>query len=216
MRWVQGVAALALPAFVVLGPAAGRAVPADPQMGSTFQAEGVPPAPSMTASSPYGSSFRMAPALGGIVIPWAVPTIEGTDLRASLGGADGGTLRHRIVPGDGTIEPDEDDDEDDDRPIRPGTLTTNPVKIPTYDRRLQSRPVAPHLNPDVTYDLNSRTSIGVFSDGTQLDVKSGTALGSVLGLRGKDADSKAGSSVLPGVKAKEIGAGITLQYRFGQ
>lgn len=203
-------------------PAAAAAAASGDLSGSTYQAAAgaVLPA-SMTGAGPYGSPLQLAPSPPGTAAPWTGPPIRsGYDLRADRDGALD-TISRLQVPSSPKGSPVRQEEEDETIPVRPGTLANTPVRIPTYDWRLQAKPVASHLAPDVSIDVDGRTSIGLFSDGTKVDMKTGTGLGSVLGLR-RDAigataqDTRVGNGVLPSIRARDLSAGVTLQYRFGQ
>lgn len=210
----------ALLAGALTGPlAAASAAASGEPSGSTYQAAGPVLPPSMTGAGPYGSPLQLAASPPGTVAPWTGPPIRsGYDLRADRDGAPD-TVSRLQVPSSPKGSPVRQEEEDEAIPVRPGTLANTPVRIPTYDWRVQAKPVASHLAPDVSIDVDGRTSIGLFSDGTKVDMKTGSGLGSVLGLR-RDAiggpTDRVGSGVLPSIRARDLSAGVTLQYRFGQ
>jgi hypothetical protein len=91
--------------------------------------------------------------------------------------------------------PDDDDDDEDDAPTaRPGSFSTSSTKIPSAF--LKNRTVAPHTNsPDVSYDVNDKTTIGLFGDLNH------TSRGDARSALSKP--------------DRELGAGFTFQYKFG-
>jgi hypothetical protein len=90
---------------------------------------------------------------------------------------------------------DDDDDDDDDAPVsRPGSFNPGSTKIPSAF--LNSKTVAPHTgSPDVSYDVNDKTTIGLFGD-----MKNTSRTDTRAAMSKPD---------------REIGAGFTFQYKFG-
>jgi hypothetical protein len=89
---------------------------------------------------------------------------------------------------------DEDDDDDDSPTLHPGTFNQSSTKVPSAF--LKTKTIAPHTGaPDVSYDVNDKTTIGLFGD---LKNTSRT-------------DTRAAISK----PDRELGAGFTFQYKFG-
>jgi hypothetical protein len=90
---------------------------------------------------------------------------------------------------------DDDDDDEDDAPVsRPGSFNPGSTKIPSAF--MNNKTVAPHTgSPDVSYDVNDKTTIGLFGD-----MKNTSRTDTRAALSKPD---------------REIGAGFTFQYKFG-
>ena len=86
--------------------------------------------------------------------------------------------------------------EGDDAPVRPGTLGRDYVTIPAPIPNLRNRSLGPHLSPDAEFDVTSRTSMGVLGRADRLDVRPG-------------------AGIVPSVRARDLGAGVVLQYKLG-
>ena len=95
---------------------------------------------------------------------------------------------------DSAAPADDDEEEDDTNPVRPGTFTQSSTKIPS--RFLRTNTVAPHTgSPDISYNVNNKTTIGLFGDMTRTsrtDTRSNLAK-----------------------PERDVGAGVTIQYKFG-
>lgn len=108
---------------------------------------------------------------------------------------------------------DDDDDDDDDDPLppsRPGALSTSFVKAPTPVPQLKNRSLGPHLKPDVTFDLNDRTSIGIIS---QLEGMRASTITSTLS-RAQFLPSMVRPSSSP-VRSRDLGIGASIEFKLG-
>lgn len=111
-------------------------------------------------------------------------------------------------------QPDEDDDEDDPTPVKPGSLPTSFVKVPTPVPMLKNRSLGPHLKPDATYELNDRTTIGIIS---QLDGLRASTVMSTLG-RAQLLPSSIRTTSTPAhsMRSRDLGLGATLEFKLGR
>lgn len=80
-------------------------------------------------------------------------------------------------------------------PIQPGKLDTAPTRVPGQLQKTQN--IAPHANgtPDIGVEVDKRTSVGVFGDMSRIereDIRTSTVK-----------------------QGRDVGAGVTLQYKFG-
>lgn len=108
---------------------------------------------------------------------------------------------------------DEDDDDDEDVPSKPGRLSTSFAKVPGPAPFLRNRSLGPHLVPDAQFDLNDKTSLGVITPATS-DGKTKLPLGT---LATPAPFSPVGRSTASHAiqKSKDLGFGLSLEYRFG-
>ena len=77
-------------------------------------------------------------------------------------------------------------------PPRPGSFAFEPTRVPSHF--FKEKLVAPRVDPPVEIGVGRRTSVGLFGDVGPVDPK-GTAPVRVLN--------------------RDVGAGVTFQYRFG-
>jgi hypothetical protein len=82
---------------------------------------------------------------------------------------------------------------EEELPAPPGGFSRSALKIPS--RFLKTQSVAPHASPDVSFDLDKTTRIGLFGD---------------INKNGRN--DKEAALAKP---EREKGAGLTLQYKFG-
>ena len=155
--------------------------------------------PALVREGPYGDPFATLPplALAGRIV--------GEDWQLSAFGPESVVApelreRREIVPGQklpsGAAAAPPDPDRVDGIPARPGTFKPGPTVIPAPPTQSQkSRIVAPHT-PDVEVQISKRASVGLFGEVGRVEVDR--------------------SGVLPSVKTHDVGAGLSLQYRFGQ
>ena len=92
------------------------------------------------------------------------------------------------------LEPDSETPADSGRADRPGTFGRQPVKLP--GAFLHKNVVAPHSAPDLKLGSDGKTTLGVFGDANRID----------------RTDAR-NSTTKP---ITDVGAGLTLQYKFGQ
>lgn len=164
--------------------------------------------PSLLALGPYGSPLALSPpglpdlsvfragaGLPGIAVDpgHALLERERTGAAVPPAAAVGGVA----VSGDPNLWLDE---RDNDLPAaRPGALGRGRVKppdpVPDQTGKAHRSPTA--LVPDYEIPIGPRASVGGFGEIGRLQI-----------------DPQAG--LLPGVKARDVGGGVTLQYRFGE
>ena len=194
--WMVACAAGAFASFGVVGPgqAAGGGAEEAWQLWLPASSQ---PVPSLLSSGPYGNPFATGPALRQIDRDlWANrdPTVIG------IGGETGAARsdRREILPGLPTnpgVARAIDPDKDDGLPALPGTFKRIQTQIPGALQK--GKVVAPHLTPDVALPISPRTTVGVFGEVGRVEV-----------------DTRNG--LIPSVKTHDLGAGVSLQYRFGQ
>lgn len=154
------------------------------------------------------------------MVPDFVPHVPGRRTEGSLT-ADPPAIRTRaqaVKAADGVKgKQDEDDDEDEDDPTppaKPGSLSTSFVKVPTALPIVKNRSLGPHLKPDVTFDLNDRTTVGVIS---QLDGLRPSTVMSALGRTQLLPPSMRPSSAAPhSMRSRDLGLGATFEFKFGK
>lgn len=155
--------------------------------------------PALVRGGPYGDPFATVPPLA------VASRFVREDWWLSPMGSDGLSMpstpaRREIAPGQKLTAPASipvlDPDRDDGIPARPGTFKQAPTQIPAPPTQSQkSRIVAPRT-PDVEVQISKRTSVGLFGEVGRVEVDR--------------------SGLLPSVKTHDLGAGLSLQYRFGQ
>lgn len=165
---------------------------------TTVQAQAGTGLPSMTREGPYGDPLRLRPAF--------LPDMRETGTASTLGGVafeagreGGGPDRASPDPkpngrartGAGVSVPH---DEDDLPAATPGTFKPVPTKLPGV--LLKTRTVTHHLTPDVEVALTPRSSVGLFGEVGKVAIEQGSGL-------------------LPSVRARDLGAGVSFQYRLG-
>lgn len=177
--------------------------------------------PAFTEAGPYGDPLLLAPApirsnatlLGpirfvdrpasGRPIPTRVdptkvfPRFSNSPTAATTGGDDDG------------------DEDEDPRPSRPGTLPRSFVRTPDPSPSLRNRSLGPHLVPDAEFPLNERASLGVIGQAGRLDGRISQSVTVPIAAR---ATPPSGPKIGPaaGPKTRELGLGLSLEYRFGQ
>ena len=183
-------------------PAAGLALvgglslvlagPADGQMRVT------PSLPVFALEAPYGEPWLLTPSQHPLGSETPAPAIAGLSpaARAAMGQDPSGRspeVRSRPVQPPparrGRTETAHDGDP-------PGTLSRDYVKIPSPIPNIRNRSLGPHLSPDAEFDVTSRTSMGVLGRADRLDVRPGVG-------------------IVPSVRARDLGAGVVLQYKLG-
>lgn len=151
--------------------------------------------PLLVSQGPYGDPFAITPRIRHVEL--------GPDWQAALTAPDeyalGTPAGLAVVAGPARTStlpaPPVDDDRDEAIPALPGTFKRAQTPIPGVLGK--PRIVAPHLAPDVAVPLGRRTTLGLFGE-------VGTT------------DPDARNSLVQSLKAHEVGAGVSLQYRFGQ
>ena len=192
--------------FAILIAALGWSAAALPQQdGKSAARLGPVPAPAvrrpaMTEFGPYGSPLAMTPAYS--VAAFQMPWDDGPGRAGASRAPSASGTRLAIEPGSlpaGVPKTTFQHDGEEELPDPPGTLSTMPTRVPglPLGKNAKSGIVAPHTKPDLEMPLSRRTSIGMFGEVGQLELETR-------------------SGIVPTVRAKEIGAGVTLQYRFGQ
>lgn len=178
-------------------------------------AEPRPVAPSLTRAGPYGSPLAFAPELRAAATPLLSDYAPGLPDPTGVGLGESGPLgrdprgSRPLTPATSTVArlPGEvaGGGEAGEGPPIPGMLGRSPTQIPGVGRvlpgqegpPLKSGVVAPHVKPDFAVPVGKDTSVGLFSEVGRLE------------LEGRNGP-------VPSVKARDVGAGLTLQYRFGQ
>lgn len=105
------------------------------------------------------------------------------------------SVAHAGRASDGTGDGELETPVDVGRPDRPGSFGNQPVRVP--GPFLKGKTVAPHSKrPDLELSNDGRTTVGVFGNAELMDRTD---------LRNSTSKS-----------VRDVGAGLTLQYRFGQ
>lgn len=154
--------------------------------------------PIMVATTPYGDPFAIRPAIG-----------TGSDLTGEAFVARSGeslfnppavaerrpTDIQEPAPKATTDASQGRSTVDDGLPARPGSFKPTQTRIPGLLPEA-SRVVAPHLARDLEVAVGRRTPVGVYGEVGKIEV-----------------DNRPG--LVPGVKAAGLGAGVSLEYKFG-
>ena len=166
--------------------------------------------PDMVLAGPYGDPLALAPLLHPLgAAPVSVMAVDRNEMTLPVeGGPSPGaspprTLLRPIGPtklGEAGTRTVTEEDEAAAAAHRPGILLDF-VKVPELVPVTKPRPgFGPHLTPDTEIPLGARTSMGLFGDVGSVEVGR-------TEVRGFN---------VPTLKAKEVGAGVSFQYRFGQ
>lgn len=160
--------------------------------------------PILTRESPYGSPLVFTAPSAPLQLPPDLPVLAGTaaEPRLLADGEEAGALRGRAalplspkasLPGRGSAFP-----AGADLAPPPGTFRPEPVAIPDPTPMIEKRrALGPHLSPDAEVRMGRSMSMGVFGGVEGVDLRNSTGM-------------------IPSIRARDVGAGLTLQYRFGQ
>ncbi len=168
--------------------------------------------PTFTQVGPYGGPLVVKPprhpaGSGATSLLAATPAAFGNSTHRALGSSP---ERERPSSVSSALKPqdNEDDDDDDDVPRKPGTISRDHVKIPDATPNLKrARPtLGPHLTPLREFEITDRTSLGVFGQADRIETRFGSQANA----------SRSTTSQAPSVRARDVGAGLTLQFKFGQ
>ena len=176
--------------------------------------------PSFLQAGPYGDAILLAPTpLGpvGHVPPGTGPVSIAGTWPIERGRPFPGPTKIfslRSVSGAAVSTAADDDDDDEPHPSRPGTLPKGFTKLPDPTPYLRNRSLGPHLVPDAEYPLTDRTTLGLIGQLDRLDGKIGQSvvipsnsrLAPATGLR---------AGVSPASRSKDLGLGLSLEYKFG-
>ena len=176
--------------------------------------------PSMVAAGPFGDPLLLLPNASGLPRLPLVRSDRAPGSRSAsrpsltaVQGTGGGT---KSMP---ARDLDEDDDEEEDAPTRPGRLPTSFPKLPDPSPLAKRRSLGPHLSPDLSYDATDRASFGVIGNSARLDGRTTSSFTSPTAssrLGASTIGAKASAAPTSASKSRDVGLGLSFQYRFGQ
>lgn len=159
--------------------------------------------PMMMWAGPYGDPLALRPPASLVALPggeaW-LPSLGGDPpARSASARVPLGEVRDPLKA---ATKPDDtsDDDEDDAPQAKPGSLKGGPVKIPTFPDVTHGEKrkfLGPRLKPDFEVPITKKATLGVFGEVGKVDIENRTG-------------------VIPNVRAHGVGAGLSLEYKFGQ